>query len=108
MYLEEDDILVIQNYFVGKPVLRAYLFGSYSRGEAEESSDIDILVDLDYSQHIGFGFVQMKLDLEEQLKRSVDLISCVSHRLRPFIGRDKWLIYDSGELSGPPCGGQDF
>lgn len=62
MYLKENDIQLIRNYFVDKPVLKAYLFGSYSRKEADNNSDIDILVDLDYSRHIGLGFVQMKLD----------------------------------------------
>jgi predicted nucleotidyltransferase len=83
MYLKEKDILLIRNYFAGKPVLKAYLFGSYSRREADDNSDIDILVDLDYSHHIGLGFVQMKLDLEQQLHKTVDLVSsqAISQRL---------------------------
>ena len=32
------------------------LFGSYVRGVADNRSDIDILVDLDYSQKIGLQF----------------------------------------------------
>ncbi|MDE5998255.1 MAG: nucleotidyltransferase domain-containing protein [Muribaculaceae bacterium] len=39
-----DMIPVIKHYFQDKPVLRAWLFGSYSRGEETSSSDIDILV----------------------------------------------------------------
>ena len=42
-------IETIQNYFKTRPVLKAYLFGSYVRGEADDQSDIDILVDIDYS-----------------------------------------------------------
>ena len=53
MYLKDKDIQIIRDYFVNKPVLKAYLFGSYSRQEADNDSDVDILVDLDYSQHIG-------------------------------------------------------
>jgi len=103
MYLKEKDIQTIKNYFQDKPVLKAYLFGSYSRNEADESSDIDILVDLDYSQHIGLGFVQMKLDLEQQLQKSVDLVSsqALTKRLLPFIDKDKKLIYDSSSLKSP-------
>ncbi len=33
-----------------KPILRAWLFGSYSRGEETPESDIDILVDYDRSE----------------------------------------------------------
>jgi predicted nucleotidyltransferase len=103
MYLKEKDIQTIKNYFQDKPVLKAYLFGSYSRNEADESSDIDILVDLDYSQHIGLGFVQMKLDLEQQLQKSVDLVSsqALTKRLLPYIDKDKKLIYDSSSLKSP-------
>ena len=34
--------------------------GSYVRDTASADSDVDILVDLDYTQHIGFGFVKIK------------------------------------------------
>ena len=103
MYLKEKDIEIIRSYFTGKPVLKAYLFGSYSRNDADIDSDVDILVDLDYSQHIGLGFVQMKLDLEQQLQKSVDLVSsqAVTKRLLPYINKDKRLIYDSSNLKSP-------
>lgn len=101
MYLKEKDIQIIRDYFVNKPVLKAYLFGSYSRREADNDSDVDILVDLDYSQHIGLGFVQMKLDLEQQLHKSVDLVSseAITKRLLPYINKDKQLIYESSRLT---------
>jgi len=99
MLLKKKDIQIIRDYFAGKPVLKAYLFGSYSRDEADNDSDIDILVDLDYSQHIGLGFVQMKLDLEQKLQKPVDLVSsqAVTSRLQPYIEKDKKLIYQSYE-----------
>lgn len=99
MILEKKDIQIIRDYFSGKPVLKAYLFGSYSRDEADNDSDVDILVDLDYSQHIGLGFVQMKLDLEQKLQKPVDLVSsqAVTNRLQPYIDKDKKLIYQSNE-----------
>ncbi|MBR0182929.1 MAG: nucleotidyltransferase domain-containing protein [Bacteroidaceae bacterium] len=46
----------IAEYFKTQPVLRAWLFGSFSRGEERPDSDVDILVDLDYSQPIGLRF----------------------------------------------------
>ena len=96
MKLSGSDIEIIKDFFAGKPVLRAYLFGSFSRNEASTNSDIDILVDLDYSQHIGLGFVQMKFDLERKLHRTVDLVSAqaVSQHILPFVNRDKQLIYE--------------
>lgn len=97
MYLNHKDIELIKGYFAGKPVKRAYIFGSYARHEADIDSDIDILVELDYSQHIGLGFVQMKLDLEQQLHKPVNLVSsqAVSRHLLPFIEKDKQLIYEA-------------
>ncbi len=101
MYLKENDIQIIRDYFSGKPVLKAYLFGSYSRNEANYDSDIDILVDLDYTQHIGLNFVQMKFDLKEQPHKSIDLVpsEAISRHLLPFINKDKQLIYESANSS---------
>ena len=100
MDLKEKDIQIIKDYFTGKPVLKAYLFGSYSRNQADSNSDVDILVDLDYSQHIGLGFVQMKFDLEQKLQKPVDLVSsqAITKRLLPYINRDKKLIYESSNI----------
>ena len=75
MLLENSQIESIKTYFKTRPVLKAYLFGSYVRGQADNHSDIDILVDLDYSEKIGLQFFQMKLDLEKLLNAKVDLVS---------------------------------
>jgi predicted nucleotidyltransferase len=95
MKLERGKIENIKNYFKTRPVLKAYLFGSYARGQADNSSDIDILVDLDYNQRIGLGFIQMQIDLEEILKTRVDLVSSnsLSKYIKPFVDSEKELIY---------------
>src|SRR5437762_13916925 len=96
MKLTDKDIQIITDFFTGKPVLKAYLFGSHSRNEAKPDSDVDILVDLDYSKHIGLGFVQMKIDLEKKLNKTIDLVSSksLSRHIKPFIEKDKVLIYE--------------
>ena len=96
MTLTNTDIEVIKHYFQDKPVLKAFLFGSYSRKEASIDSDIDILVELDYSKHIGIKFISMKYDLEEKLHKRIDLVSnnAVSKYVLPFINVDKQLIYE--------------
>ena len=96
MQLSANDIQIVKDYFSGQPVIKAYLFGSYSRNEADKNSDVDILVDLDYSKHIGLGFVTMQSDLQQKLKKKIDLISskAVSKYLKPFIEQDKVLIYE--------------
>lgn len=95
MYLEHKKLESIKEYFITQPVLKAYLFGSYVRGQADKESDIDILVDLDYSQKIGLQFVQMKLDLENILNSKVDLVSSngLSKYIKPIIDTEKMVIY---------------
>lgn len=96
MELSTEEIKTIREYFKDKPVLKAFLFGSFSRQDAMEDSDVDILVELDYSQHIGLGFVNMKFDLEDKLQKTVDLVSSnsVSSHILPYINNDKKLIYE--------------
>lgn len=93
--LEKEKLEIIKNYFKTRPVLKAYLFGSYARSQADPSSDIDILVDLDYTKRIGLEFIQMQIDLEEILGVKVDLVSSnsLSKYIRPFVDREKALIY---------------
>ncbi len=62
MKIENSQISIIKNYFKTKPVLKAFIFGSNARNEANENSDIDLLVELDYSEKIGLQFIQMKFD----------------------------------------------
>ena len=95
MNLDNNQIEVIKNYFRTRPVLKAYLFGSYVRGNADKQSDIDILVDLDYSQKIGLQFIQMKIDLESLLNSKVDLVSSkgMSKHIKPIVDNEKRLIY---------------
>jgi predicted nucleotidyltransferase len=94
--LSNEDIKTIRDYFRNAPVLRAFLFGSFSREDALADSDVDILVELDYSKHIGLGFVKMKLDLEEKLHKKIDLVSSnsISRHILPFINNDKKIIYE--------------
>lgn len=96
MTLTTNDIQIVKHYFSGKPVIRAYVFGSYSRGDADKDSNLDILVDLDYSEHIGLGFVTMQSELQQKLKKKIDLVSskAISKYISPFIEKDKVLIYE--------------
>ncbi|MGH7250185.1 MAG: nucleotidyltransferase family protein [Minisyncoccia bacterium] len=95
MTLDNSKIESIKSYFKTRPVLKAYLFGSYLHGSADSESDIDILVDLDYSERIGLQFIQMKIDLEKLLANKVDLVSSngMSKYIKPIVDSEKQLIY---------------
>lgn len=86
----------ISDYFATQPVLKAWLFGSYARGEEREDSDVDILVELDYARPVGLEFVQMQLDLQSLLKKPIDLVSSrgLSKYIKPYIDADKVLLYE--------------
>ena len=87
---------LLRKYFSTQPVLKAWLFGSFSRGEETQDSDVDIIVSLDKSKPIGLKFFGMWSDLEELLGRKVDLVS--EGTLLPFAKesaeRDKSLVYE--------------
>ena len=95
MQLSPQQIEVIKTYLAEQPVLKAYVFGSQLRGEATAESDIDLLVELDYTQRIGLQFIQMQIELEELLNTKVDLISAegLSKYIKPFVDEEKQLIY---------------
>lgn len=90
-------IHTIREFFQGEPVLRAWIFGSFSRMEEKQDSDLDILIDLDRSVQIGLlQYSGMINQLENLLGRKVDLVANGS--IKPFaqesINRDKVLIYE--------------
>lgn len=96
MQLSSANINTIRSFFSGLPVKKAYVFGSYSRNEADESSDIDILVELDHTKPIGMKFFTYSDELQNLLKRKVDVVSYegLSKYIKPFIDQDKILIYE--------------
>lgn len=96
MKLSPANINTIRRFFSGLPVKKAYVFGSYSRNEADESSDIDILVELDHTKPIGMQFFTYSDKLQTLLKRKVDVVSDegLSKYIKPFIDQDKVLIYE--------------
>ena len=96
MNISNQNISILQSYFKDKPVFKAFVFGSYARGDANSGSDYDILVELDYSKKIGMEFIQMQMDLQELLRKKVDLVSdkALSKYIRPFVDKDKILIYE--------------
>jgi hypothetical protein len=61
------------NLFQRYKIASMAIFGSVSRGEATENSDVDILVEFD--EPIGIRFIDLADELEEILETKVDLVS---------------------------------
>ena len=73
---------------------RAYLFGSYARGEATEKSDIDIRIDPGTMKGLDFG--GFYTDLEDIFNRDIDLLttSQLSENFLGNIQKEEILLYD--------------
>lgn len=88
---------IIANYFKTQPVLKAWLFGSFARGEETSNSDVDILVEFDKNARVSLmKHAGMIVELEKMLNRPIDLV--VDGTLLPFAvesaNRDRILIYE--------------
>jgi predicted nucleotidyltransferase len=67
------------------------VFGSYSRNDHTENSDIDILVD--FEKPVGLEFIELAMELENLLELKVDLVSKNGIKPRYFESVKKELIY---------------
>jgi uncharacterized protein len=85
----------LERILAGKPVAKAYLFGSRACGDASPESDWDILVELDGRLTL-FELARLQLELEDALGHKVDIVTSdgVRPRLKPYIDTDKILVYE--------------
>ena len=73
------------------PIKSIAIFGSYSRKEQHESSDLDILVE--FSDKIGIRFIDLAEDLEIIAGLNVDLVSKNGIKEKYFKSIEQDLIY---------------
>jgi len=88
---------ILQAELKKQPIIRAWLFGSYSRGEETEESDVDILVEYDSNSRISLMTIsRIMVALSEAIGKKVDLVE--EGHVLPFaqdsVDRDKILIYE--------------
>ena len=81
----------IAEYFKTQPVLKAWLFGSFARGEQTADSDVDILVEYDKNARISLLTIshmmgELRIDLVED--------GCLLPFAVESANRDKILIYE--------------
>ncbi len=89
--LKRQIIPILEQYGVRK----ASLFGSVARGEEEDKSDTDILVELDDNSSL-LDIVRLQLNLEDVLRRKVDVVEyeALKPAVRSYISRDEIVLYD--------------
>ena len=62
------------------------IFGSFARGEAKESSDVDVLVEFEKGCKTFDNFMELKFYLEDLFARKIDLVTVEA--LRPQLKED--------------------
>lgn len=90
-------IPILRDCFKQQPIEKAWLFGSCSRGEENEQSDVDILVEYDKDIKLSLlGISRIIVSIEKATGRKIDLVE--NGRLLPFAvnsaENDKILIYE--------------
>ncbi|UMX47827.1 MAG: nucleotidyltransferase family protein [Candidatus Nealsonbacteria bacterium DGGOD1a] len=75
-------------------VKKAAVFGSFARGEEKKNSDIDILVEVPEKMSL-LGFIRLEFELEEKLKRKVDLVEyeCLHPLLKDQIMKEQIPVF---------------
>ena len=84
-------------FFPSYPVEKAWVFGSYARGEETRKSDVDILVRFDKDADISLlDYVKLMNKLKDFLNKKVDLVE--EGQLRPWakesVDKEKILVYE--------------
>ena len=64
---------ICSDIFANYEIEYCYLFGSYAKGKATESSDVDLLISTPIS---GIRFFDLVESIREGLKKNVDVLSC--------------------------------
>jgi hypothetical protein len=99
MYLEPF-IFEIRNLCQKNKVKNLYVFGSVLTNKFNDTSDIDLIVDIDSNDPLDYAdnYFNLKFALEELLKRQIDLLEDKAIRnpyLRYNIDNSKTLLYAS-------------
>ena len=86
----------IAEYFKTQPVVKAWLFGSFARGEETPLSDVDLLVQYDEDGISLLKHAAMICELEKLLDRPVDIVEdgTLRPRVRESVNQDRKLIYE--------------
>lgn len=78
-------------------ILHLAIFWSYARGEADKTSDLDILIDLSYTHGMTLSVLdEIEMLLKKELSMpSIDIVTMrsLNPRLKPYIEKDLISIF---------------
>ena len=86
----------IADYFKTQPVVKAWIFGSFARGEDTPLSDVDLIVQYEDDGISLLKHAAMICELEKILDRPVDIVEdgTLRPRVRERVNQDRRLIYE--------------
>jgi uncharacterized protein len=87
---------IVKNVLSDCGIKSASFFGSYAKGNFNEKSDIDILIEFEKGQEKGlFEFIALERKLSEIFGKKVDLVTIdsVSPYIKNDIIKEKKVIY---------------
>ena len=90
MYTQQELIDKLTPVFRQYPIKRAALFGSYARGEQTDDSDLDIILELDYTKEPYFIYLFWDV-LEDTVNLRADVLTLCSLRTAPESFRNEIL-----------------
>ena len=87
----------LQGFFPAYPVEKAWIFGSYARGEETRKSDLDVLVRFDKNATITLiDYAKIMNNLSDLLHKKVDLVQegTLYKFAQESVENDKVLVYE--------------
>lgn len=90
-------ITKIQSVLATQPIERAWLFGSFARGEERADSDVDLLVDYTDSDNLSLlDLARISNSIEKSAQREVDLVEngYLIPQAIEHVEQDKILVYE--------------
>lgn len=95
--LFQNKLPELRNCLSRHPIKRAWVFGSFARGEETEESDVDLLVEYNDDAHVDLLTIGgIYMELRETLGRDIDLVEngYLCDFAKNSAERDKILIYE--------------
>ena len=95
--MKQSIINKLQGFFPAYPVEKAWIFGSYARGEETRKSDLDVLVRFDKNATITLiDYAKIMNNLSDLLHKKVDLVQegTLYKFAQESVENDKILVYE--------------
>ena len=95
--MKQTIVKKMQTFFPAYPVEKAWVFGSYARGEETRKSDIDVMVRFDKDARINLiDYAGIMLDLKKMLRKNVDLVQegTLYDFVKDSVEQEKVLVYE--------------